>query len=184
MFLFDQPGEMNTDKVLELAEARGKQLGINSYIVATTRGVTALKAARIFTGANLICVTHCTGFVKPDFQEMEEEVREELLKSGIKVLTSTHSFGGIGRAIRKKFKTYEVDEIIANTLRRFGEGTKVAIEITLMAADAGLVKTAEDVISIGGTGLGADTALVICPANTHGFFDLKVREFICKPSDF
>jgi hypothetical protein len=60
----------------------------------------------------------------------------------------------------------------------------VAIELALMAADAGLVRTDEDVISIGGTGRGADSALLIQPANSFNFFDLKVKEIICKPRIF
>jgi len=44
-----------------------------------------------------------------------------------------------------------------------------------------LVRTDEEVISIGGTGSGADTALVIKPAHTHDFFELKVREVLCMP---
>jgi len=34
-------------------------------------------------------------------------------------------------------------EIIANTLRLFDEGTKVAIEITIMATDAELINAGE-----------------------------------------
>jgi hypothetical protein len=79
--------------------------------------------------------------------------------------------------------SYQVDEIIAYTLRIFGQGTKVAVEIALMAADAGLVRTDEDVISIGGTGKGVDTALVLRPATSSHLFDLRVREVICKPSN-
>jgi len=71
-----------------------------------------------------------------------------------------------------------------STLRLFGQGTKVAVELPLMAADAGLVRTDEDVISIGGTGRGADTALVIQPANSFNIFDLKVKAVICKPAVF
>ena len=51
----------------------------------------------------------------------------------------------------------------------------------MMAADAGLVRTDEDVISVAGTNSGADTALVLTPVNTHNFFDLKVREILGKP---
>ena len=51
-----------------------------------------------------------------------------------------------------------------------------------MAADAGLISTKENVIAMGGTGRGVDTALVIKPANVQSFFDLKVKEIICKPS--
>jgi hypothetical protein len=53
-----------------------------------------------------------------------------------------------------------------------------------MAADAGLVRTGEDVISLGGSGEGVDTALVVRPSNSSRFFDLKVREVICKPRNF
>jgi hypothetical protein len=58
---------------------------------------------------------------------------------------------------------------------------KVACEITIMAADAGLVRTDEEVISMSGTHAGADVAIVVQPANANRFFDLKVKEIICKP---
>jgi hypothetical protein len=74
-----------------------------------------------------------------------------------------------------------VDEIMAHTLKVFGQGTKVACEIVLMAADAGLIRTDEEIITIGGTGSGADTAIVVKPAHTHDLFQLKVREVLCKP---
>jgi hypothetical protein len=87
----------------------------------------------------------------------------------------------VGRAIRRKLNTYQFDEIIANTLRIFGEGTKVAVEIAIMAADSGLISIQENIIAIGGSGRGADTALVLTPSNVQNFFDLKIREIICKP---
>jgi hypothetical protein len=67
------------------------------------------------------------------------------------------------------------------TLRMFGQGMKVACEIAAMAADAGLVRVDEEVVSIGGTGRGADTAIVLQPSYVHRFFQTKVREIICKP---
>jgi hypothetical protein len=62
-----------------------------------------------------------------------------------------------------------------------GQGMKVVIEISVMAADAGLVRTDEDIIAIGGSGRGADTAAVLKPVNSNDFFDLKVKEILCKP---
>ena len=62
-----------------------------------------------------------------------------------------------------------------------GQGMKVVIEITVMAADAGLVRTDEDIIAVGGSGRGADTAVVLRPVNSNDFFDLKVKEILCKP---
>lgn len=83
--------------------------------------------------------------------------------------------------MRKSFNTYVIGDIIASTLRIFGEGMKVACEIAMMAADSGLVSTAEDIIAIAGTDSGADTAIVLRPVPSHQFFDLKVREILCKP---
>jgi hypothetical protein len=58
------------------------------------------------------------------------------------------------------------------------------MEITLMAADAGLIPFDKDVVAIVGTGKGADKALRIKPANAARLFDLKIREVITKPTDF
>ncbi len=180
---FKKPGPGNTRWVMETAARRAKELDIKNVLVATCSGRTAFEALEIMgTDFKFIAVTHVTGFGKPNEQELDQEVRLQLEAKGVTVLTCQHAFGGIGRAIRNKLSTYQVDEIIAFTLRTFGEGTKVAIELALMAADAGLVRTDEDVISIGGTGKGADTALVLQPANSFRFFDLKVKEVICKPT--
>jgi hypothetical protein len=181
MHAFERPGEENTDATLRLARSRGEALGVRTFLIATTSGKSALRAAEVLEGKDLIAVTHCAGFSRPGVQELPDAVRRELEGKGVRVLTATHAFGTLGRAVRRKLGTYELEEIVANALRRFGEGTKVAVEIALMAADAGLVRTDGDVISMGGTSTGTDTALVLRPANTHDFFDLQVREIICKP---
>jgi hypothetical protein len=72
-------------------------------------------------------------------------------------------------------------ELLVHTLRLFGEGTKVCIEITVMAADAGLIQVDEEIMAIGGTGRGADTAMVLKPATASPFFNLKIREILAKP---
>jgi hypothetical protein len=181
MHLFETKGEGNTGKTLELALERADQLSIDTFIVATTSGRTGLEAARLLAGGTLVVVTHSTGFSGPGVQEADPALLEQARGLGASVLTATHAFGGVGRSIRRKFKTYQVEEIIAQTLRLFGQGTKVAIEMALMAADAGLVPVDRDVISIGGTARGADTAIVLRPAHAQDLFSLEVREIICKP---
>lgn len=178
---FDRPGKANTERTLSIARTRSSELGIRSVVVATTVGDSALAAARVFAGLNLVVVTHSAGFKGPDDQELTDERRQQIITAGGKVLTCTHTLGGIGRAVRRKLSTYQVDEIIAYTLRTFGQGMKVALEITAMAADAGLVRTDEEIIAIGGTGRGADTAVVIKPAHAQDFFDMRVIEVLCKP---
>lgn len=182
---FKKPGPENTRWVMEIAARRAKELNIRTILLATCSGKTAFDALEVMReDFKIIAVSHVAGFQKPNHQELNLEVRQQLESKGVTVLTHQHSFGGIGRAIRNKLSTYQNDEIIAFALRTFGQGTKVAIELALMAADAGLVRTDEDVISIGGTGKGADTALVLQPANSFHFFDLKIKEIICKPALF
>ena len=58
---------------------------------------------------------------------------------------------------------------------------KVAVEIAAMAADAGLIPVDRDIISIAGTGRGADTAIVIKPENSSRLFNITIKEIIAKP---
>jgi len=178
---FAEPGSQNTDEVLRIARLRAEELGIKTILVASTTGDTAVKAVEAFEGMRVVAVSHFTGMREPNIQEFIEENRQKVVSRRGVVLTTTHAFSGLSRAMRKKFNMYLFEEVVANTLRIFGQGMKVACEITLMAADAGLVRTDEDVISIGGTGRGADTALVLHPVNSEDFFDLKVKEILCKP---
>jgi hypothetical protein len=179
---FTQTGATNTTRTLELARARAEALGIRRVLVASSSGVTGVQAIEVLRGLEVIVVTHSTGFAKPDTQELTAENRTAIEAAGGRILTCQHAFGGVGRAIRKKLGTYEIDEIMAYTLRTFGEGLKVAAEISLMAADAGLVRTDEPCIAIAGTGRGADTAVLLKPANAQTFFELRFLEMICMPS--
>jgi hypothetical protein len=178
---FDEPGPANTERVLQIAQQRAKELSIHHIVVASTRGATAAQALRHFPGPSLVAVTHVTGAREPDTQELTAENRRLLEQAGVRIVTATHALGGAGRAVRKKLNTGQADEIIAYTLRLLGEGMKVVVEISLMAADAGLVRTDEEVIAIAGTSQGADTAVVLRPANTHNLFELRVLEVLCKP---
>jgi hypothetical protein len=178
---FDRPGSHNTARALELALSRADQLDIRSIVVATTTGETGVSAARLFADRRVVVVTHSTGFKEPDGQELLPEHRAAIEAAGAHILTTTHALGGLGRAVRRKLSTYEVDEIVAYALRTLGEGIKVALEMTAMAADAGLISCNEEIMAIAGTGRGADTVAIIKPANVQSFFDLRVVEIICKP---
>ncbi|MEA1872592.1 MAG: pyruvate kinase alpha/beta domain-containing protein [Chloroflexota bacterium] len=156
---FPEPGNENTEKTLEVAKRRAEELGIKTIVAASTSGETGLKAVKAFANYKVVVVTHTTGLQAPDVQELTPQNRAKILENGGLILTATHAFGGVGRAVLRRFNTYQVDEIIAQTLRVLGQGTKVACEIALMAADAGLIRTDEEITSIGGTAKGADTAL-------------------------
>ena len=178
---FDKAGPENTEEVLRIAKLRAGELGINSIVVASTVGSTGVRAVEVFKGMKVVVVSHYSGMRGPDIQELTEENRQKIESKGGIILTTMHAFAGVSRAMRRKFETLAIGEIIANVLRVFGQGMKVVCEIAMMAADSGLVDTDEDVIVIAGTGRGADTAVVLTPVNSTHFFDLRVKEILCKP---
>jgi hypothetical protein len=178
---FEHPGRANTARTVALAAERARALRVAHVVVASNTGSTGLLVTRAFSSSAVTVVTHSTGFAGPNQQELGGENRALLEAAGARILTCQHALGGIGRAVRRKFGTYQIDEIIAFTLRTFSHGVKVCCEITLMAADAGYIPAGEEVIAIGGSGGGADSAAVIRAANAQDFFDLRVLELICKP---
>ena len=179
---YSSTGEVNTDQTLSEAKHRADELGITDIVVASTRGNTAVKALEVFKDYNLIVVPHVTGLRKPGVQEMSDDVQEKIRTAGGKVVIATHVFSGVDRAIQARFDTVYPAGIIAQTLRMFGQGMKVVVEIVAMASDAGVIPADKDVVAIAGTGRGADTAVVITPANAHRFFDMAIKEIIVKPN--
>ena len=73
--------------------------------------------------------------------------------------------------------SYTYPDLVRTAYRRLCEGVKVAVEIPMIAADANLIPINEDVVAIGKL----DTAMVIQPANSNDFAQLRVKELICKP---
>jgi hypothetical protein len=181
---FDEVGKENTETLLKTVKAYAESTGVRDIVVASTTGETGAAAAKALKGYNVVVVTHFTGFSEPGQQQLKEEYRQAISENGAKLFTGTHALSSAERAVRKTFNTLQPLELMANTLRLVGEGTKVCVEITLMAADAGLIPVDRDIIAIAGTGHGADTALLIRPANAARFFDLKIREVIAKPREF
>jgi hypothetical protein len=75
---------------------------------------------------------------------------------------------------------YTYSQDMKTAYRRMGEGFKVAVELGMIAAylDEG---NSDEIISMGGTKKGVDTALVVKPAKSESFDQLEVREIIAKP---
>lgn len=181
---FDKSGEQNTDMLLKYAKEYAEKENIEDIVVASTTGKTGTQAAKAFKGRNVVIVSHNVGFQEPGKSELQDEYKKEMLTNGAKLFTGVHALSSVERAVRKNFGTIQPLELIGYVLRLMGEGTKVCVEIAIMAADAGLIPTDKDIIAIGGSGRGADTALRLRPANAARFFDMRIREVIAKPSNF
>ena len=180
---FEQTGKTNTTETLTLAYHRAKELSINEMVVASTTGETALEVHKIFNDFQITVVTYHCGFRKPFETVMTQEMRKNLEQKGMQVVSATHALSGVERSLAKKYQGVYPVLLIADVLRLFGQGTKVAVEIAIMAADAGML-TGNDIVSIGGSGKGADAALILKPANQSDLFDMRIREIVCKPRNF
>jgi len=170
-----------TKNTIRLAIKKAKELNIEKIVIASCTGKTA--ELLIGSGLEIICVTHQVGFCKPNNDEMSAKMRKKLASSGVKLLTTTHLLGGVDRTLRMQFKGVYPSEIVSTAFRVFGQGVKACIYISVMAADTGLIKAGKDIIVVGETDRGADTAPAINPSRSQDFFKTKVREIICKPCD-
>ncbi len=181
---FERAGRQNTEATLKVAIEEAKRRGIGSLVVASTTGETGLLAAKMAqgTGIKVIVVSHNVGFSEEGRDEFDPEKRKEIESLGGKVLTGTMVLRNLGTAIRD-LMGYSQQDLVANTLRMFGQGVKVCVEIVAMAADSGLIPFG-DVIAVAGTGRGADTALLVRANSSNRFFKIKVREILAKPRDF
>jgi hypothetical protein len=180
---FEQTGKVNTQETLSLAYHRAKELNLNEIVVASTTGETALEAYNIFKDFQITVVTYHCGFRKPFETVITSEMRHTLEQKGMRVVSATHALSGVERSLAKKYEGIYPVLLIADVLRLFGQGTKVAVEIAIMAADAGML-TGNDIVSIGGSGKGADAALILKPANQSDLFEMRIREIVCKPRNF
>jgi len=177
---FDSPGPANTDAALAAAVARASQLGIRQVVVATSHGSTGLKARKAFSPEiHVIGVTISAAFAKEGWTMTPQE-RRVLTEAGVTVLTGMHTLGDdVSEAMSGE--GWPANRVVRETLYRFSQGMKVAVEVTVMAAEAGLLDMDSDVIAIAGTDSGADTALVLKPAYARDFGQLKIREILAMP---
>jgi hypothetical protein len=179
---FDTVGPDNTEATLRASAERAQELGIAQVVVATSTGKTALMAAEAFgEGVKVIGVSLQRGLWRK-YVGLDAGIVEAAEARGVAFLTCPHTLmGAVDSALRDKFGVLPPQQLIAHTYYTLSQGTKVAVECMMMAADAGLLDMAREAISIAGTDHGADTALVLKPVFSHEFFSLKVREIIAMP---
>jgi hypothetical protein len=181
--IFEKAGKANTQAALSIAAERAADLKIRQVVVASSHGATAKAAHAQMAplGIRVIAVTICDSWTDVGWTMTAEE-RHALEALGVVVHTGIHALGdGVGSAFSDKFGGRSPEEIVRDTLYRFSQGMKVAVECVLMAADAGLLDMSQEVIGIAGTGEGADTVIICKPAYPRTFHQLEIREIVAKP---
>lgn len=151
------------DELFESVKKRAKEWGVKKIVVASSTGDSAKRAVRELRTKDyeIIIVTDRAGVIW-NVESMSEKMRRELkIKAGTKEYSSGISYDaparkelqdmGVNWSIQatEVFRGinvpggFNVAQVIAQTLYLFGSGTKVAIQITLIACNAGAVRAGE-----------------------------------------
>jgi hypothetical protein len=162
IYYYMAPGDSNTNATLKTVREWALKYDIKRVFVPSKSGLTAQKAYNLFknTGIQLT-------IVGTDPNIFSSEILAQLRTSGTRVCFY-------------KDIPYTYPQDMKTAYRRMGEGFKVAVELGIIAAylDEG---NESDIISLGGTKKGVDTALVVKPSKSETFDQLEVREIIAKP---
>jgi len=180
---FEKAGKENTQDCIDIVRYEVEENDYKNVVVASTTGDTGLKFAEALNGlgANVVVVTHSAGFREPNTHEMTPEMRTKILESGATVFTGSMPTHSLDTAFAGKFSGSNLTQIVAQSLRRFGEGCKVCCEIAMMATDGGLIPEGVEALCVSGTARGADTVAVVRGTASKRFLDLKVYEILAKP---
>lgn len=194
--IFEKPGKEHTEETLRVALEAAKERGIDTVVVSTTTGTTGEKAVEVFKGSRikLVFVTHQSGYRGSGIQLVPAETKRKLEKTGTVVTCTDVLTGGVDVGMGRQrpevsepqqgslpFIVPPVNVLVANTLRLFSQGVKVCAEVAMMAADCGAVQVGKPVVCVAGSHAGADTAMVISPAESNRMRDLKLHEILVKP---
>jgi uncharacterized protein len=184
VFYFEKKGSVNTARALEIALACCEEKGIRKIVVASSTGKTALLLRdKAKPSIDVIGVTYSAGSKYREEVEEFNRNRETMIKKGIQVVRGLHALSATERAFENKYKTGLLPlNIVADTLRMFSQGMKVCLEVAVMAAEAGFITPDEEVVVVGGSGTGADTAVIMKPAYAASMFETKFKAVLCMPA--
>ena len=176
--------EDNSLETFRLAYEKAVELDTD-VVLANTSGNTALRfndfiKDKEFKG-KVVVVTHCYGSKDKGKNVMPEEVRKDLIDKGMVLVTAAHALSGAERGLSSVFKGIYPAELVAYALRMLSQGTKVCVEIALMACDAGVIEYRKPVVCIGGTGSNADTCCVVSPSYSASLLETRINDILCKP---
>jgi len=190
VYYFDESGEENTQWVIEAVSHRLEVGGISQVIIASTSGETAVAFARSLKGkAGLICVSEAP--YRREWGEewpcLKREFRQELENLEVTIMEKVPYVFHSSVVEAARWPNISPEQLVKETLYSFGQGMKVAVDVALTAVSCGYVAPYQDVIGVGGSGKGADTAIILRATYPASLFDkdpakrLEIKEIIAMP---
>ncbi len=211
MLIFERPGPINTDRVIDIVERISNTCA--HIVVASITGDSALKIARRIKD-KVVCVTcpqgmswEVDGMNSGPFAEIPElktirdrwvdqgsrkipmdvteDNRTELDRLNVKVVRGTIPFFGPSFSERIHLRKITSLDVIAKTLELISTGTLVCMECVLMSTDSGVIPEGEKVIALAGTERGLDTAWIVRSSASANLFHptkgFRFIELLAKP---
>ncbi|MGA2572947.1 MAG: hypothetical protein ABSF36_01915 [Candidatus Methanomethylicaceae archaeon] len=190
VYYFQSPGEENTELVVEAVTKAVERGGIRDLVVSSTSGKTAATFARSLKDeARIICVSESAyrsewGWEYPC---MDQKAKEELESLGVIVLDKVPYMLHNSIYESSRYSAPVPETTFRDTLYAFGQGMKVAVEVVLTAVACGVLDPYKYVIGVGGSGKGADTAIVLRSTFPATVFAkekekrLEIREILAMP---
>lgn len=170
-----------TEHTIEIALEAAREYNVHHIVFASKYGDSAERILNLEDNEiHFVCVRTAFGTYKNGENAMRDDIVERIKHSDIDLITGTHVLSGAERGLSKRFNGVYPVEIIANTLRMFGQGVKVCVEISSMALDSGVIPFGEAVIALAGTGRGLDTAILVTPSYTANILETKIHNIIIK----
>ena len=101
---FKQPGEKNTEDTINSAYNRLKEGDVKYVVIASHRGITALKVAEKFKDLNVqVMAVTVSASTKQENIDAWNKNLPNLEKLGVKTHRGIYSFAGIERAIKARW---------------------------------------------------------------------------------
>lgn len=159
---FETPGFVNTTSVIEAVKERLRLGDVKIVIVPATTGRTAEQFHRGLRNVEVIAISEdevlaaCQRIVHSDTGLLGRAVHGRLTFAAEKDKESRRQVFDM-TLLPLCGETWNV---VREVLYAFGQGMKVAVEVCMAAVEVNRVKPYSKVIAVGGTGEGADTAIV------------------------
>lgn len=184
MIVFETAGKENTAAAAAIALEKARALNC-PIVLSSSSGRSAEvileQADKLGYDGRIVVVRSAANAALKGVNKMAPEVMRSLTGRGCTVVTAAHALSAGERSLSTKLQGVYPLEIMAHTLRMFGQGTKVCVECATMAMDADTLPFQKPVVALGGTSTGLDTALVLTPSYSSSVLDTKIHEILCKP---
>ena len=191
-YYFDSPGRQNTQYVIEAVKKRLEYVEVEYVIVASTTGETGIQVSdALGDSVKIVSVSESALMMEwgARYPCMDPEKKAELERRGVIVAERTPYFFHSSPLDGGKWSAPAPEVIVCETLYSFGQGIKVAVEVAMIAAACGYIEPFQDVIAIGGSGRGADSAALLRATFPNLIFSkdadkrLVIKEIIAMPKE-